>query len=290
MRITLTGRRLAVAAVLLLAGAMAPLAYSALGKSDSNTARPLASPVGAASIAAAQAPTAVADNPYQFILPMSQGSGTQCVNPIGLPPGVDFALESVAVFKSGGTGTGPSYARIFLRYKVDAQTSRLSEAGFEIPFDVNGNGTRAFNLVIRPDSLQNAAGGEIYELGVCIVGGSGTNEMNVAFTGQRIPTTPTANLVLDFRAHGGSRGTTLRWTTGSEAEIAGFNVWSYRNGKGVKVNRTLIRAKRSGEPAGASYRFVDPVARVRRGLTYRLQLVDLKGKRSWYAAFAIASK
>jgi hypothetical protein len=28
----------------------------------------------------------------------------------------------------------------------------------------------------------------------------------------------------------------------------------------------------------------------KRGLTYRLQLVDLKGKRTWYATFAIASK
>ena len=69
-----------------------------------------------------------------------------------------------------------------------------------------------------------------------------------------------------------------------------FNVWRYRGAKGVKVNRTLIRAKLNGEPKGASYRYVDSVRGAKRGLTYRLQLVDLKGKRTWYAAFAIASK
>jgi hypothetical protein len=51
----------------------------------------------------------------------------------------------------------------------------------------------------------------------------------------------------------------------------------------------LVRAKRSGEPKGASYRYVDYMRGAKRGLTYRLQLVDLKGKRTWYAAFAIAS-
>jgi hypothetical protein len=58
----------------------------------------------------------------------------------------------------------------------------------------------------------------------------------------------------------------------------------------TQTNRTLVRAERSGEPAGASYRFVDLVAGAKRGLTYRLQFVDLKGKRTWCAAFAIASK
>jgi hypothetical protein len=56
------------------------------------------------------------------------------------------------------------------------------------------------------------------------------------------------------------------------------------------MNRALIRTKRSGEAAGAAYSFIDRAPGARRGLTYRLQLVDLKGKRSWYAAFAIASK
>ena len=292
MRITFTGRRLALAAVLILGGVAAPLAYATIGKSGSDAARPLASPVGAASVAAAQAPTAVADNPYQFIHTMTAAQNSVCPVVVGLPNEVDFVLESVAVF-DGVHGTPPTAAHIGLKYKLDAQTFREAVNGFDIPLDATGDGTGAFNLVIRPDTFANAALGDIYELSVCIDTSAtigNPNQVHVAFTGQRIVTTPTANLVLDFRARAGSAGTTLRWTTGSEADIAGFNVWRYRGAKGVKVNRSLIRAKRSGKPAGAAYSLVDRAPGAKRGLTYRLQLVDLKGKRTWYAAFAIASK
>jgi hypothetical protein len=110
-----------------------------------------------------------------------------------------------------------------------------------------------------------------------------------------VVTCPDAATVADvagFRAGrvGRAQRALLRWTTASENNLLGFNVWRYRGANAVKLNRTLIRAKRSGEPAGAAYSFVDHVAVAKRGLTYRLQLVDLKGKRTWYAAFAIASK
>jgi hypothetical protein len=84
-------------------------------------------------------------------------------------------------------------------------------------------------------------------------------------------------------------GALLRWTTGTESNLLGFNVWRYRGSNGVKVNRTLVRAERSGEPTGATYTYLDSHPGARRGLTYRLQLVDHQGRRRWYAAFAIPS-
>jgi hypothetical protein len=69
----------------------------------------------------------------------------------------------------------------------------------------------------------------------------------------------------------------------------GFNIWRFRSGKGVKVSRTLIRAKRTGEPTGASYLLVDRGARGKSGLTYRLQLIDPNGRGTWYAAFVVAA-
>ena len=96
--------------------------------------------------------------------------------------------------------------------------------------------------------------------------------------------TPTGVSVTRFAAGRTPSGVVLSWRSGSEADVLGFNVWRGQ----TKVNRTLIAAKRSGKAAGAAYRFVDRAARASRNASYRLQVVDLKGKRSWYGSAAIA--
>ena len=74
--------------------------------------------------------------------------------------------------------------------------------------------------------------------------------------------------------------------TASELRAAGFNV--YR--EGVRLNRALIAAKRSGKAAGAAYRFVDRAAPRGGSSSYRLQVVDLKGKRTWYGGRASVAR
>jgi hypothetical protein len=61
----------------------------------------------------------------------------------------------------------------------------------------------------------------------------------------------------------------------------GFDL--YRNG--LRANPTLIAARRSGRAGGAAYRFVDRGARL---ATYRLQVVDLARRRSWYGVGSAA--
>ena len=78
-----------------------------------------------------------------------------------------------------------------------------------------------------------------------------------------------------------SRGIALSWRTRSEAEVAGFNL--YRSAPGAKLsklNRSLIRAKRSGSVRGAGYEFLD--RRVRTGVlyTYKIELVDLRSRQN----------
>ena len=90
----------------------------------------------------------------------------------------------------------------------------------------------------------------------------------------------TAAGITRFAATRTTRGVAVAWRTGTEAQILGFNVW--RNGK--RLNRTLITAKHTGRAGGASYRFADRTARSGRVYTYRLQVVDLKGRASWYGA------
>ena len=88
---------------------------------------------------------------------------------------------------------------------------------------------------------------------------------------------PTAVGVVRFSARLTKRGVvSLAWRTGSEQQLAGFDVFR----RGVKVNRTLIAAKNGGRARGANYQFVDRFGSTRS--TYRLRLVDLNGKRSWF--------
>jgi hypothetical protein len=95
---------------------------------------------------------------------------------------------------------------------------------------------------------------------------------------------PTGVNVSSFSARAGKGGVTLSWRTSSEVELAGFNLWRASGGKTSwrKVNGALVAAKRAGQARGASYRFVDRTAKNGRFYNYRLQVVDLKGKRGWY--------
>ena len=302
MRITLTGRRLALAAVLVLGGVAAPLAYATIGNAGKAGNAPAQKPTkivtplvqaGKTVTGAASAPTAVGD-PYQatFYFQSSGGEACQTINP---PAGSPFVLESVELVTNSRPGN-PGVANWFtispLYKRVAGQPDGLqhfSYYGFNLPADAQGDGQLFFNLLVRPNTVGNAAIGDIYSFFVCI-SSPGSVQYLIILTGKSASASgPTPAQVSLFDATSGKAGLTLRWTTGSETGILGFNVWRYRAGKGVKVNRSLIRAKRSGEPAGAGYSFMDSVPGAKRGLTYRLQLVDLKGRRSWYAAFAIAS-
>jgi hypothetical protein len=286
MRITLTGRRLALAAVLVLSGVAAPLAYATIGNGNKAGNAPTQKPTRVLGPTVQTAPTAVGD-PYQRAYEIGVG-GSTCLSSLALPA-TPFVLESVSVMNYAGVGTLTSF-QLGLTFKTGGGASGAEDDVFNIPLDADGDGREFFNLLIRPNTFTNAASGDIYDLSFCVTSTGGTT-FALILTGKVAPASgPTPAQVSSFDATSGKTGATLHWKTASETTILGFNVWRYRGAKGVKVNRTLVRAKRSGEPRGATYRYVDHVAVAKRGLTYRLQLVDLKGKRTWYAAFAIASK
>jgi len=115
--------------------------------------------------------------------------------------------------------------------------------------------------------------------------GTATEKLRVATHGRSMwqidLAGPTSVTVLTFSARRAGSTVRVTWRTGSETGIAGFNV--FRNG--TKLNRTLITAKLSGRAEGATYRFVDRHAQ--RQPRYRLQVVGLTGRRSWYGAGTI---
>ena len=292
----LTRLRLTLAAALVVGGVTAPLAYATIGSASKTGNAPAQKPTkigtpvvqaGKTVTGAASAPTAVGD-PYQVVFSLSKSGGEQCQS-IDAPAGSPFVLESVELLITDTDGQQANWFTFSPVYKESNGLPATANYGFNIPVDAQGDGQLFFNLLVRPNSLANAAVGDIYSFWVCIDSPAYIQYL-IILTGKSAPSGSTAAQVSSFDATSGKGGATLQWKTASETEILGFNVWRYRGAKGVKLNRTLVRAKRSGKPKGASYRFVDQVRGAKRGLTYRLQLVDLKGKRTWYAAFAIASK
>lgn len=101
---------------------------------------------------------------------------------------------------------------------------------------------------------------------------------------------PTAVEVTGFTARATRRSVALSWSTRSEANVLGFNVWRTVGKKTVKVNARLIPAKQSGRAAGAAYRLVDRSIEARKTYDYRLQVVTLKGARSWSSGISVATR
>jgi hypothetical protein len=101
---------------------------------------------------------------------------------------------------------------------------------------------------------------------------------------------PTAVAVAHFGARWTKTGVSLSWRTATETELAGFNLWRSSSKSWRKVNQALIAAKQTGRAAGAAYRLLDRSSRPRGSYTYRLQVVDLNGKRSWYGPGAVPAR
>ncbi|MFN2468457.1 MAG: hypothetical protein ABR521_10075 [Gaiellaceae bacterium] len=90
---------------------------------------------------------------------------------------------------------------------------------------------------------------------------------------------PTAVTLRSLRSAATAKGVVVRWRTGSETALAGFNVYRVRaNGSLAKLNRTLIRAHSSGKTRGHAYAFTARGGRA--GTTYRLEAVGLDGTKT----------
>ena len=81
-----------------------------------------------------------------------------------------------------------------------------------------------------------------------------------------------------FTATPGAKQVGLAWTTGSEVDTAGFNIWRSATATGtfVKVNPSLIPA--SGiSPSGASYTWTDTAVSAGQTWYYKLEDIDTAG-------------
>ena len=94
-------------------------------------------------------------------------------------------------------------------------------------------------------------------------------------------TTPTAATFRAASAATTSRGVVVRWRTGTEAELLGFQVCRRRGHSWRRITPSLIAAR--GSVSGASYRFLDRSARRRRvSYRYRIKAVNQDGTTAWF--------
>ena len=94
------------------------------------------------------------------------------------------------------------------------------------------------------------------------------------------PRGPTAVAIRSLRAAATGKGVVVRWRTGSETNLAGFNLYRSRGtSKPIRVNPTLIPARSATGAAGRSYSYTDRGGR--REAIYRLELVGLDGRQAW---------
>jgi DNA-binding sugar fermentation-stimulating protein len=107
------------------------------------------------------------------------------------------------------------------------------------------------------------------------------------------PTEPCQTLIelSSFIAKPGNGKVTLNWTTESEIDNAGFNIYraASENGEYVKINDSLIASK-AGAAQGASYQFIDSNVRNRKTYYYKLEDIDLRGNSTMHGPVSATPK
>jgi hypothetical protein len=90
--------------------------------------------------------------------------------------------------------------------------------------------------------------------------------------------TLTPQTLIEFNTIPGNRMVTLTWSTASEIDNAGFNLYRSpaENGEYIKINNPLIPAHGSATHS-ASYKFVDKNMKNRKTYYYKLEDIDLSG-------------
>jgi hypothetical protein len=89
---------------------------------------------------------------------------------------------------------------------------------------------------------------------------------------------PTVIQLSSFTATPGARKITLKWTTASEIDNAGFNLYRAEStdSEYIKINSSLIPAQ--GSPiSGAAYNYIDNDVQNRKTYYYKLEDIDLNG-------------
>jgi parallel beta-helix repeat protein len=113
---------------------------------------------------------------------------------------------------------------------------------------------------------------------------SGANVTGVNF----VASVPTLIGLSSFTAATTNKYILLKWTTASEIDNAGFNLYRSESGDGeyVKINSSLIPAEGTST-SGATYKYVDNDVQNRKTYYYKLEDIDLHGKSTMHGPVSV---
>ena len=94
---------------------------------------------------------------------------------------------------------------------------------------------------------------------------------------------PVVITLSSFTATPSDRAVILEWTTETEIDNAGFNLYRAEaaDGEYIRINPSLIAGQGSSS-TGARYEYVDADVKNNRAYYYRLEAVDLHGEKTSY--------
>ncbi len=93
---------------------------------------------------------------------------------------------------------------------------------------------------------------------------------------------PTAANLLSFKARRSETSVNVKWETGSEVNMNGFNVWRKKKGGEWKMlNKALIAAQYAGQVTGGKYSYLDATAKSDPIYKYKLEVVTASNASEW---------
>lgn len=143
---------------------------------------------------------------------------------------------------------------------------------------------QASSAFTAPPGTQSAVGD--FEAGCNPTCGSFSSFFDIWVDLVLVEPRPTAVALSSFAAYRSSRGVALSWSTSSEVETLGFNLYRTRGDSIVRLSKKLIGSVFGGTATGHAYSWLDRSA-PRGAARYRLQAVSLSGKRSWVGSAAV---
>jgi beta-glucosidase len=185
---------------------------------------------------------------------------------------VSFTLQNT------GSRSGAEVAQVYVGFPPAAGEPPKQLKGFQKVFVSAGQSVPVtISLDRRAFSYWNATGGWTVAPGTYHIS-VGSSSCDLRLAGD-ISMSPTAVRLRSFSARrDAAGGVALRWRTGTEARLLGFNLYRRR----TRLNRALIPARHA---TGGVYLYVDRLARG--SAHYRLQAVRLDGSRAWIGSTAV---
>jgi hypothetical protein len=201
-------------------------------------------------------------------------------NPTSAKSGCNYTLST-----SGGTTSVSLTCRKQIYYTNVSSTSGRTPATGGYTYSFLTTDPSMTHILTFPIGASNPwlVSGHLYEARMRAESGTGSHKLAAAVLDRfSYEYSPTSTTLVSFNARAVKKGVSVKWETGNEANILGFNVWR-KNGKREwkKLNAEMIEAKEIGNiNHGAKYNFLDTTAKPTRTYRYKLEIITT-GATEW---------